>query len=127
MVFCEFTVCITFHSINKFFRKYLSDPTEDVRIATETLLADFLREIRDVSIVRKRCEEKDKSRRESEPAESIRRGDTVKEKLPELTLENSERAIFIAENDDNSDHEKEVLKDEHASEIDYRDTGGKFR
>ncbi|KAJ7035740.1 hypothetical protein C8F04DRAFT_1258621 [Mycena alexandri] len=32
---------VTLHS------KYLSDPTEDVHIATETLLADFVREIRD--------------------------------------------------------------------------------
>lgn len=38
--------------------KYLSDPTEDVRVATENLLADFLREIRDVSELRRRHEER---------------------------------------------------------------------
>lgn len=38
-------------------RKYLSDPTEDVRVATENLLADFLREIRDISEIRRRREE----------------------------------------------------------------------
>ncbi|KAI5993628.1 vacuolar protein 14 C-terminal Fig4p binding-domain-containing protein [Pisolithus albus] len=37
--------------------KYLSDPTEDVRVATENLLADFVREIRDVSELRRRHEE----------------------------------------------------------------------
>ncbi|KAI0057608.1 ARM repeat-containing protein [Artomyces pyxidatus] len=37
--------------------KYLSDPTEDVRIATENQLAEFLREIREVTIVRKHRDE----------------------------------------------------------------------
>ncbi|KAG9317824.1 vacuolar protein 14 C-terminal Fig4p binding-domain-containing protein [Chiua virens] len=37
--------------------KYLSDPTEDVRVATENILADFLREIRDISALRHRQEE----------------------------------------------------------------------
>jgi hypothetical protein len=39
------------------FRKYLSDPTEDVRVATEAILADFLREIKDITFVSKRSEE----------------------------------------------------------------------
>lgn len=38
-------------------RKYLSDPTEDVRVAAENQLAEFLREIREVTIVRKHREE----------------------------------------------------------------------
>ncbi|KIY49481.1 ARM repeat-containing protein, partial [Fistulina hepatica ATCC 64428] len=37
--------------------KYLSDPTEDVRVATESLLGEFLREIRNVSQLRPRTEE----------------------------------------------------------------------
>ncbi|KZV64601.1 ARM repeat-containing protein [Peniophora sp. CONT] len=37
--------------------KYLSDPTEDVRIATENQLAEFLREIKVVTQVQKRREE----------------------------------------------------------------------
>ncbi|RXW24711.1 hypothetical protein EST38_g1195 [Candolleomyces aberdarensis] len=36
--------------------KYLSDPTEDVRVATENLLTDFLREIHDVTIVSRQFE-----------------------------------------------------------------------
>jgi hypothetical protein len=39
-----------------FRRKYLSDPTEDVRVATENLLADFLREIHDVTIISRQFE-----------------------------------------------------------------------
>jgi hypothetical protein len=42
------------------FRKYLYDPTEDVRVATETILSDFLREIKDITVVSKRGEEKAK-------------------------------------------------------------------
>ncbi|KAI0034126.1 vacuolar protein 14 C-terminal Fig4p binding-domain-containing protein, partial [Vararia minispora EC-137] len=36
--------------------KYLSDPTEDVRIATDNQLAELLREIKEVTIVQKRRE-----------------------------------------------------------------------
>lgn len=34
-------------------RKYLSDPNIDVRVATENVLAEFLREIRDIAKVRR--------------------------------------------------------------------------
>ncbi|TFK20368.1 ARM repeat-containing protein [Coprinopsis marcescibilis] len=36
--------------------KYLSDPTEDVRVAAENLLADFLRELQDVTMVSRQLE-----------------------------------------------------------------------
>jgi hypothetical protein len=32
-------------------RKYLSDPAEDVRVATEVVLSEFLKEIRDITVV----------------------------------------------------------------------------
>jgi vacuole morphology and inheritance protein 14 len=103
-------------------RKYLSDPTEDVRVATETLLADFLREIRDVSYVRRQVEEQAKSKT---PAESIRQADTVTDKLPELTLEDTEHAVFIGESDDRSDFDNDSsLKEDLTSDVDDRDTGG---
>jgi hypothetical protein len=95
-------------------RKYLSDPTEDVRVATENILADFLREIRDVSMVRQRKEDHAES-------SDLRRSD---EKLPDITMSHSERALFIPESD-YVDHDGEYsLKDEHRSE-DYRGTGGR--
>lgn len=103
-------------------RKYLSDPTEDVRVATETLLADFLREIRDVSLVRRQLEEQAKSRT---PAESLRRLDMATDRLPELTLEDSEHAVFIGENDDHSNYDNDSsFKEGPTSEVDDRDTGG---
>ncbi|KAJ7167531.1 vacuolar protein 14 C-terminal Fig4p binding-domain-containing protein [Mycena filopes] len=86
--------------------KYLSDPTEDVRVATETLLADFVREIRDVSVVRKRAEEKAQSKRDDSSSDS----------LPDFSVDHSERSVFIAENDGDF----ELLG---TSPIDYRDTG----
>ncbi|KAJ7087383.1 vacuolar protein 14 C-terminal Fig4p binding-domain-containing protein [Mycena crocata] len=102
--------------------KYLSDPTEDVRVATETLLADFVREIRDVSIVRKRAEEKARSKRDSS---SILRSDTGgDDRLPDFSVDQSERSAFIAENDDQSNYgDESALKDEAATDVDYRDTG----
>lgn len=108
------------------FRKYLSDPTEDVRVATETILADFLRETRDVTVVRKRSEEQAKSKQDSEPNEQPRRPDTDKESLPDITLGHSERAAFISENDVLSNDDSDLTpKDDPLSESDYRDTGGR--
>ncbi|KAG6817894.1 hypothetical protein H0H87_001726 [Tephrocybe sp. NHM501043] len=101
--------------------KYLSDPTEDVRVATETLLADFLREIRDVSIVRR---ELDSQAKIQTPAESLQHAD-VHEKLPELTLETSERAVFINDNEypPSIDGESLVRDDAASTNVDDRDIG----
>ncbi|KAF8076679.1 vacuolar protein 14 C-terminal Fig4p binding-domain-containing protein [Lyophyllum atratum] len=103
--------------------KYLSDPTEDVRVATETLLADFLREIRDVSIVRRQLDEQANLKSQT-PAESLRHVD-IQEKLPDLTVETSERAVFINDNDYQPGYESDsAIKDDYSStNVDERDTG----
>ncbi|CUA69135.1 hypothetical protein RSOLAG22IIIB_03813 [Rhizoctonia solani] len=44
--------------------KYLSDPTEDVRVATENVLADFLLEIQEITLIQKRKEERARAVRE---------------------------------------------------------------
>ncbi|KAI9000783.1 ARM repeat-containing protein [Trametes punicea] len=81
--------------------KYLSDPTDDVRVATEALLADFLREIREVTIVQKRQEEKARARREAAAnTESSRPQNGEREKLPEITLEHPEQGAFTPDEDD---------------------------
>ena len=104
------------HLAHKACRKYLSDPTEDVRVATETLLAEFLREIKDVTLVRKRHEEQIKTKKSSDVTEQ-RRSETPLD-LP------SERALFISEND-GVDHDIDsASRDEFRSETDYRDSGG---
>lgn len=123
MVYCESITAMRWHDLT-FNRKYLSDPTEDVRVATETLLADFLREIRDVSVVRKRTEEQARSKRDNE---SIRHPDTASETLPDLVLENSEHAVFIAEKDDHSTFydDESSHKEDFTSDGDYRDSGGR--
>ncbi|KAJ7229408.1 vacuolar protein 14 C-terminal Fig4p binding-domain-containing protein [Mycena haematopus] len=102
--------------------KYLSDPTEDVRVATETLLADFVREIRDVSTVRKRTEEQAKSKRDSA---SLRHSDLGgDDRLGDFSVDNSERSAFIADNEDNFAYgDESALKDDAPSDVDYRDTG----
>jgi vacuole morphology and inheritance protein 14 len=98
-------------------RKYLSDPTEDVKIATETILAELLREIRDVTLVRRRHEEQLRNKKINEVAEHQRRAETPYD-FP------SERALFISEND-GMDHVMEsASRDEFRSETDYRDSGG---
>ena len=103
------------------YRKYLSDPTEDVRVATENLLADFLREIRDVTVVSRQLDQYTMRT----AVEFTRRADATLEKLPDLTLENAERALFIPENDDQSHQGSEsALKEDSSPEINDRDTGG---
>ncbi|KAI0375893.1 ARM repeat-containing protein [Pilatotrama ljubarskyi] len=100
--------------------KYLSDPTDDVRVATESLLADFLREIRDVTMVQKRQEEQARARREATITESSRRADG--EKLPEITMDHPERGAFISEHDDVFDNDLEDNHDRHDDQ-EIRDTG----
>lgn len=77
-------------------------------------MADFLREIRDISTLRHRQEEIAESSEQ-------RRTD---EKLPDITLSNSERALFISENDVTHDHDGEGELSEQKSEKDNRNTGG---
>lgn len=101
------------------FRKYLSDPTEDVRVATENLLADFLRELRDVTFVSRQFELHTKLKT---PPESVRRGEGDGEKLPDLTLENAERALYMLENDE---HDSSALDSrDDSADVDMHDTGG---
>lgn len=112
-------------SLECHFRKYLSDPTEDVRVATENILADFLREIRDVTIVQRRNEEQLKLKREA-AVEQNRHAETEKERLPDITMANSERGTFIPEDDNGAfDDSSLASPDEKQSEHDGRDAGRK--
>lgn len=88
------------------------------------MLADFVREIHDVAIVKKRLDEDAKSKVGSELADSSRR-DTALDIPTDQTFDPTERAAFIPENDDRQDSPSEyVTKEDLLSEIDERDTGG---
>lgn len=113
-------------TLKLYYRKYLSDPTEDVRVATENLLSEFLREIRDVTLVSRQITQQQQHKT---PAESIRQVtlDSLKEKLPELNMENAERALYMLENDE---HDRSTLSShlggrDDASEMDDHDIGCK--
>ena len=107
-------------------RKYLSDPTDDVRVATEGLLADFLREMRQVTMVQKRQEEQLKAKREATVTEASRRAELEKEKekLPDITMEHTERAPFINDIADEVFDNDVETPDDKQSEQELRDTGG---
>lgn len=93
-------------------------------MATEGLLAGFLREIKDVTAVRKRHEEQAKAKREATATESSsRRNDTERERLPDITMDHSERGAFIAEHDDVFDNDLENQEDGR-EEQEIRETGG---
>jgi len=60
------------------------------------------------------------------PAESARRDENDGEKLPDLTLENAERALYMLENDE---HDRSAQSSPHGgrdstSDTDVHDTGG---
>ena len=62
-------------------RKYLSDPTEDVRVATEVVLSEFLKEIRDITVVARKSHSEQAAKREvtieeAEPSDQ-NQGDTT--------------------------------------------------
>ncbi|KAI0751034.1 ARM repeat-containing protein [Daedaleopsis nitida] len=102
--------------------KYLSDPTDDVRVATDHLLGNFLQEIKDVTMVQKQYQERLRAKRESNVAETPRRADMEKDKLPDITMEHPERASFIPENDEVFDNDLET-PDDKESEQELRDVG----
>ncbi|KAH9943223.1 ARM repeat-containing protein [Epithele typhae] len=107
--------------------KYLSDPTDDVRVATEGLLADFLREIKDVTQVQKRHQEILRSKQAAAAAasaaasETARRLEFEEDKLPDITMDHPERATFIPENDEVFDNDLETPDEKHDAEL--RETG----
>lgn len=85
-------------------------------MATESLLAEFLKEIRDVTLVTRELEQATKRKT---PVDSIHRPEVEGEKLPDINLENAERALYMLEND-----EHDAPHEEDMSDIDPNDTGG---
>jgi vacuole morphology and inheritance protein 14 len=74
-----------------------------------------------VSIVQRQLGDQIKTKT---PAEAVR--DTIQERLPDLTLDTSERPVFINENDDYPNYDNEsAIKDDPVSNDDERGTGGK--
>lgn len=96
-----------------------------MRVATEGLLADFLREIRVVTNVQKHQEEQAKAKREATLAESFRRHEGEKERLPDITMDHPERGAFITEHDDVFDNDLEH-QDDRQEEQEVRETGSGY-
>ncbi|EJD53971.1 ARM repeat-containing protein [Auricularia subglabra TFB-10046 SS5] len=103
---------------------YLSDPSADVRTATENLLAEFLGEMRKAALVQRSQDQKSRARKAADLAESTRRADSDNEKLPDITSLAPERGAFLPESEERGKGGSETVspvRDE--SEEDYRDTG----
>jgi len=110
------------------YRKYLSDPTEDVRVATENSLGEFLREVREIGMVNSRREERANARRDADQAEQDRRSNNEKERLPDIVMAPTEKGPFL-DNGDEDDGSAIVLdrappRRDVGEVIDERDTGG---
>ncbi|KAI9433615.1 vacuolar 14 Fab1-binding region-domain-containing protein, partial [Russula earlei] len=99
--------------------KYLSDPTEDVRIAAENQLAEFLREIREVTIKQERL-------REVERDEKIRtEAENLTERLSDaVVIPDTERAsVLTGDLPLVSSSEAEKLERDFESHVNERDVG----
>jgi vacuole morphology and inheritance protein 14 len=97
-------------------RKYLTDPTEDVRVATETLLADFLREIRDVTRVRDRID------KQQAHTSDVKVGHS---KPTDLTSDRN--SLDVRDSATYSERDDGIVFDENENkdkDPDYADTGG---
>lgn len=93
-----------------------------MRVATEVLLADFLREIRDVSIVRQHSDEQTKSRHSE--VDSLWHPDNTSEKLSDLTG-STDLPVFISENDERPYFENGAIPEQDVTDgNEKRDTGG---
>ena len=116
MGFCKYLRIVLSRFLKKCIwrRKYLSDPTEDVRVATENLLADFLKEIRDISIGYKNKE----ALQLSEANYNAAHIDKERVDSPYLAGENPDGMVFTTEG---GSKEKVIVgEDLHCY------TGGKF-
>jgi vacuole morphology and inheritance protein 14 len=106
-------------------RKYLSDPTEDVRIAAENQLAEFLREIREVTVVRKHREEEERLR-EAKPEEiNWTEAEGTKERSSDMATSDPDRATFHSSNLPPSS-ETEKQNEDLELDMNERNLGGMF-
>jgi vacuole morphology and inheritance protein 14 len=82
-----------------FIRKYLSDPTEDVKVATEGVLADFLHEIQEITLLQKRKEDKARAAREAASVIVDKPDDAKAALAPEAENEQLGRGAFMPDGD----------------------------
>lgn len=110
------------------FRRYLADPTDDVRNATEQLLGDLLREVQEITMTQHNHERELRAKREADLDQHLRRTEGEREKLPDITMATSERVEFVPEYDEESiDDESRTPVEERDGEMDVRDAGGTLR
>lgn len=138
MVYCEFFL----HNLplapqaNTSHSKYLSDPTEDVKVATENILAEFLKEIRDIAILQRRRDEAirvAKYKRQQQQQQQVLNHKSSKGTL-NVDVEKivpDEKGAFISDGDGREsllDAESIAQRDSGADveEGNDRDTGGRY-
>jgi vacuole morphology and inheritance protein 14 len=106
-------------------RKYLSDPTEDVRIAAENQLAEFLREIREVTVVRKHREEQERLREAKPEENNWTEAEGTKERSSDIAISDPDRATFHSNNLPLSS-ETEKQNEDFELDMNERNLGGMF-
>ncbi|EIW73485.1 hypothetical protein TREMEDRAFT_25835 [Tremella mesenterica DSM 1558] len=97
--------------------KYLADDSVDVRLATEAVLGEFLREIREIALVQRTAEE-ERSRRE---AESLRKRGS---KGTLQTVDDPDQVILDDQDEEDGDGEGGEADESYASPDGWRDDSG---
>ncbi|KZS98079.1 ARM repeat-containing protein [Sistotremastrum niveocremeum HHB9708] len=105
--------------------RYLSDPSPDVKVATENLLAEFLREIKHITGLRRRQEEKLIMQKELDQSDAARRQEKEEERLPDITMTPSDSTAFLPDGGSvaHTYTSETTFKDDLAPEHDDRDSG----
>lgn len=94
-----------------------------MRVATENLLGEFLREIQEITMVQRAFAER--ARREAEGEHPSRKTDVEKDKLPDITMASSERATFLPEHDDDFSDDESTTPVEEKETEEVRERGSK--
>lgn len=111
------------------YSKYLSDPTEEVATATENLLADFLKEIREIANINKKRKERMEAKRIADRLERERfaiMSPTTNGKQPGPEVMLTDSGTIVTAGEAGADITSSPVKEKADVEvIEERDTGGR--
>lgn len=111
MVYCRWTSRLETRLLKLINRKYLADGSVDVRLATENVLSEFLREIKCIAEVQEKQADIDRQKKEARAVQKRSSRQTM-ESIP--TIEMNDEAI--AEESDEETHDDADEDHEHGHE-----------
>ncbi|KAF8338758.1 vacuolar protein 14 C-terminal Fig4p binding-domain-containing protein [Cantharellus anzutake] len=103
--------------------KYLSDPTEDVRVATEILMADFLREIRGIAISNRQRGDKERRSGDNRSPDSLRdmKSSNRDDHIPSISASPERGGFLLTPDGQVAPNEEEAIFPNHHHSEEIRD------